>query len=167
MKWQTYSERKSPSINTENKINILREMSISSLMLLSYLQKRRIPIDIAECYCLEVIYECNGKKYFAIGFKNNSGGYELRNRYFKGSSSPKDITTLNNAAAGPTVFEGFINFLSFVAPDRTDGSSFKSRASWNDGKKSRVFFEIAVSTVLKVFAKNRPELLKLYVPAKW
>ena len=32
------------------------------------------------------------KKHTAIGFQNSAGGYELRNEYFKGSSSPKDIT---------------------------------------------------------------------------
>ena len=34
----------------------------------------------------------NGKNYFAIGFKNKSGGYEVRNRFFKGCMSPMDIT---------------------------------------------------------------------------
>ena len=55
------------------------------------------------------------KYTMAIGFKNDSGGYELRNPYFKGSSSPKDITTFNNGAKEATVFEGFIDFLSFMA----------------------------------------------------
>ena len=39
----------------------------------------------------------------------------MRNPYFKGSSSPKDITILNNGAKEATVFEGFIDFLSFMA----------------------------------------------------
>lgn len=47
--------------------------------------------------------------------KNNSGGYEIRNPYFKASSSPKDITTFNNGAKEATVFEGFTDFLSFMA----------------------------------------------------
>ena len=57
----------------------------------------------------------NGKEYYGIGFKNNSGGYEIRNPYFKASSSPKDITTFNNGAKEVTVFEGFFDFLSFMA----------------------------------------------------
>ncbi len=60
-------------------------------------------------------YELNGKEYFGIGFKNNSGGYEIRNPYFKASSSSKDLTTFNNAAKEAAVFEGFIDFLSFMA----------------------------------------------------
>ena len=56
-----------------------------------------------------------GKKYFAIGFLNKSGGYELRNPYFKGSASPKDITIIDNDKADISVFEGFFDFLSFMA----------------------------------------------------
>ena len=101
--------------NVESKINILQEKALSSFSLLRYLQLRRIPIKLAENYCREVKYELNGKEYFGIGFKNNSGGYEIRNPYFKASSSPKDITMLNNGAKEITVFEGFIDFLSFMA----------------------------------------------------
>ncbi len=101
--------------NTESKINILQEKALSSFSLLRYLQQRRIPIDLAESYCREVKYELNGKEYFGIGFKSNSGGYEIRNPYFKASSSPKDITTFNNGAKEATVFEGFTDFLSFMA----------------------------------------------------
>ena len=53
------------------------------------------------------------KIYIAIGFKNNAGGYELRNEYFKGSSSPKYVTYLDNRANKITVFEGFFDFMSY------------------------------------------------------
>ena len=53
------------------------------------------------------------KIYRAIGFKNNAGGYELRNEYFKGSSSPKYVTYLDNKANNITVFEGFFDFMSY------------------------------------------------------
>ena len=36
------------------------------------------------------------KPHIALGFKNDSGGYELRNEFFKGSNSPKDVTTFKN-----------------------------------------------------------------------
>lgn len=101
--------------STESKIKILQEKSLSSFSLLRYLHKRRLPFDLAERFCKEVKYELNGKEYFGIGFKNNSGGYEIRNPYFKASSSPKDITTFNNGAKEATVFEGFTDFISFMA----------------------------------------------------
>lgn len=99
----------------ESKIKIIKEGTLSSFPLFRYLQQRRIPIDLAELFCKEVKYELNGKEYFGIGFKNNSGGYEIRNPYFKASSSPKDITTFENAAKEAAVFEGFTDFLSFMA----------------------------------------------------
>lgn len=60
-----------------------------------------------------MVYEINGRKYFAIGFQNNAGGYELRNSFFKGGSTPKDITTIVTGANEVVVFEGFFDFLSF------------------------------------------------------
>ena len=105
-----------PNANeAEPKIKILQEHSISSFGLLKYLEQRRIPIDIADQFCKEVSYELRSKIYYGIGFKNDSGGYEIRNPYFKTSSAPKNITTINNQAKEVTVFEGFFDFLSFMA----------------------------------------------------
>jgi hypothetical protein len=53
------------------------------------------------------------KEFRAIGFKNNAGGYELRNEYFKASSSPKYISYMDNNAKNIIVFEGFFDFLSY------------------------------------------------------
>jgi hypothetical protein len=61
----------------------------------------------------------HNKKYFAVGFENNSGGYKLRNKYFKGSSSPKDVTQIRfSGAKGIAVFEGFFSFLSYPVINR-------------------------------------------------
>ncbi|MGN6541456.1 MAG: toprim domain-containing protein [Ginsengibacter sp.] len=102
-------------LKTEKKLNVLQEFSISSFALLRYLEQRRIPINVADQFCREIRYELNDKIYYGIGFKNDSGGYEIRNPYFKTSSSPKDITTIKNKAKEAAVFEGFFDFLSFIA----------------------------------------------------
>jgi hypothetical protein len=102
-------------IAAENKIKIVEDFPLTSPVLLRYLEERKIPIEIAQQFCLEVRYELNDKTYFGIGFKNNSGGYEIRNPYFKTSSSQKDVTTINNGSDEVIVFEGFIDFLSFKA----------------------------------------------------
>jgi hypothetical protein len=61
----------------------------------------------------EAYYETGGRKYFALAFANDCGGYELRNKYYKGSSSPKGITTIASPdTARVNVFEGFFDFLS-------------------------------------------------------
>jgi hypothetical protein len=97
------------------KIKLISEHEITSLVLLRYLHKRRIPIEIAAKFCREIDYELYNKNYYALGFKNNAGGYELRNEKFKASSSPKDVTLIENRSDNLTVFEGFFNFLSYLA----------------------------------------------------
>ncbi len=97
----------------EPKIKILGDFELTSFVLLRYLEQRHIPIEIAKKYCCEIRYELNEKTYYGIGFKNDSGGWEIRNPYFKASSSPKDMTTVKNGSDEAVVFEGFTDFLSF------------------------------------------------------
>lgn len=54
-----------------------------------YLVERGISPDTASFYCCQLNYYVHKKKYFAVGFSNVSGGYELRNRLFKGAYRPK------------------------------------------------------------------------------
>ena len=83
--------------------------------LVAYLQERGIPAQIAVEHCKQIHYSCRGKRYYAVGFANESGGYETRSKYFKGCIAPKDIS-LRRIRDGPTndvvVFEGFIDYLS-------------------------------------------------------
>ena len=90
--------------------------------LLKYLADRGIPHDIARQYCVQVDYEMKGKHYYAIGFRNNADGYELRNPFFKGSSPPKHITHIANGNPRCNVFEGFIDFLSAEKLGFNDGT---------------------------------------------
>lgn len=99
--------------DAKGKILILDEYPLSSKALLQYLQKRCIAVEIAERFCKEIDFLLYGKKYTAIGFQNNAGGYELRSENFKGSSSPKDITFVDHMQQKVAVFEGFFNYLSF------------------------------------------------------
>ena len=94
---------------------IAAKQPMQNPILCRYLKQRKIEKDIANKYCYEVEFTngSNNKTYIAIGFKNNAGGYELRNEYFKGSSSPKYITYLDNGANKITVFEGFFDFISY------------------------------------------------------
>lgn len=93
--------------------------------LVSYLQERGIPVQIAAEHCKQIHYSCRGKRYYAVGFVNESGGYESRNRYFKGCIAPKDIS-LRRIRDGPTtdvaVFEGFIDYLSALTLDIIQGA---------------------------------------------
>jgi len=128
----------------EKKIKILQDFSINSFALLRYLEQRRIPIDIADQFCKEVRYELNDKIYYGIGFKNNSGGYEIRNPYFKASTSPKDITTIKNEAKEAIIFEGFTDFLSFMAIHKNQAAPARDFVILNSVslfEKARPFME--------------------------
>ena len=91
---------------------------LRSRALVAYLQERGIPAQIAVANCQQIHYSCQGKRYYAVAFANQSGGYEIHNRYFKGSIAPKDIS-IRRVRDGPStecaVFEGFIDYLSALA----------------------------------------------------
>ena len=80
--------------------------------LLGYLKERGILAEIAIPNCEEVRYRVHGKRYYAIGFRNDAGGLELRNRFFKGCIPPKDISLKRNDSDICAVFEGFMDYLS-------------------------------------------------------
>ncbi|MCE7059728.1 toprim domain-containing protein [Dyadobacter sp. CY343] len=103
-----------PSYNQpENKLHILEEKPIHSVALVRYLSKRGIDKQFADQVCREVLYELGKNRYYSIGFRNDSGGWELRNQYSKISSSPKDVTRIDNGSKEVCVFEGFFDLLSY------------------------------------------------------
>jgi DNA primase len=83
--------------------------------LLDYLQTRAINPEIAYQYLLEA----HEQPYFYLAFRNDLGGFELRNKHFKGSTAPKATTTIiadpvNGRSNELLVFEGFMDFLSYL-----------------------------------------------------
>ena len=80
--------------------------------LLGYLRERGIFADTVITNCEEVRYRVHGKRYYAIGFRNDAGGLELRNRFFKGCIPSKDISLKRNGSEVCAVFEGFMDYLS-------------------------------------------------------
>ena len=81
--------------------------------LIEYLISRKVSIPFAKQYLKEAYYTVHDKKYFALAFENNLGGFELRNATFKTGSSPKYFTTIPGADGSRiNVFEGFMDYLS-------------------------------------------------------
>ncbi|ATV54607.1 mobilization protein [Prevotella intermedia] len=80
-------------------------------------EERCIDLEKAKPFLKCISYEIRGLHYQAIGFANQSGGYELRDSgSFKGTVAPKDITPIFTDKAEPVcVFEGFMDFLSFLS----------------------------------------------------
>ena len=103
-----------PTEKAEPKINILGEKPVSHIALVKYYTGRGIDKATAMKYLKEVNYSVNGSKpYFALGFKNDSGGFELRNDSPYKFCSSKDITTIDKKLPNCNIYEGFFDFLSY------------------------------------------------------
>lgn len=91
--------------------------------LISYLHSRMIDADIGRMFCKEVHYELRQRRYFALAFGNVSGGYEVRNPYYKGCINGKDISLIQQSRSEAQnricVFEGFMDFLSYLTLKQT------------------------------------------------
>ena len=95
----------------------LEVKELSHPALLRYLLERGIDTALAKPECKELHFTHNGKPYFAIGFPNVAGGYEVRNRFFKGCIAPKDISHIRQVGEPREkclVFEGMTDYLSFL-----------------------------------------------------
>ncbi|WP_435352867.1 toprim domain-containing protein [Emticicia sp. SJ17W-69] len=101
-------------------VEIIEEKPLQHNALLNYLQSRSIDVSLGRLYLKEVIYEVKGKRWFGIGFMNDSGGYEIRNSIngidIKTSTKPKTIRTIEiSGSKSVNVFEGFFDFLSALS----------------------------------------------------
>jgi hypothetical protein len=93
-------------------VNDVKELTNNNL--LNYLRfERKINCDLAKKYLHEIHFQNKGKQQYAIGFKNDKGGFELRNKFLKISTHPKWITTIKGTET-KNIFEGFIDFLSAI-----------------------------------------------------
>jgi len=102
----------------EPTLEIKHIQRLQNKALIQYVESRGISGAIAARYLEEAYYAISNqetgeiKKYFALAFRNDKGGFELRNKYFKGSSSPKAISTIPGNLKKVNVFEGFMDFIS-------------------------------------------------------
>jgi len=102
----------------KSKLEIVSIKMLNNPALLQYLSLRKVNTLIAKKY-LQEIYIRNtvtGKTYFALCFKNDSGGYEWRNKYMRGVMGNKDTTYIQNSPNSSKIalFEGFFDFISYL-----------------------------------------------------
>lgn len=101
-------------------------LDIQNPNLKQYLQGRGLSPKVYD-HIKEVRFTIGSKKLYAIGFENLSGGFELRNAFYKGSLLTKDVSIINLSSNGQdksnvqgrdvkgvAVFEGFMDALSFI-----------------------------------------------------
>ena len=128
-KIKEFANSKNDSSPGVPKFEFKKVKDLENKALLEYILKRGIKSDIAVQYLKEVYYSNSSqdetKNYFALGFKNDSDNYELRNARFKGCIGSKDITTIKGTGNKElSIFEGFIDFLSALTHFKID--KFKS-----------------------------------------
>ena len=98
---------------SKHKLEIISVQSLTNPYLLRYIAERGIPLSIANRFCSEIRYNNTNRTYYAIGFANDAGGWEIRSPYFKGCIAPKAITTISKGTDVLQIFEGFMDFLSW------------------------------------------------------
>ena len=120
------------SINSKPNYQITKIRELQNEHLKSYLHQRGLSENIYP-FVKEVHFKIGEKNLYAIGFENLSGGWELRNSFYKGSLLRKDISIFNfnnenenqsqnqnqnqnqnETGKSIVVFEGFMDALSFV-----------------------------------------------------
>ncbi|PRX44400.1 toprim domain-containing protein [Salegentibacter salegens] len=113
----SFSPPKTEHLLKQAEIRILDVEFIYLQGLIDYLKSRNIPFEIGRKYCRQVWYGCKGKRFFAIGLENHKGGWELRNKYFKTSSSPKTYSLIERESKHLLITEGMFDFLSLATID--------------------------------------------------
>ena len=118
--FQSQKDYHSKSSSLNYNITEIKELQNENLK--DYLHQRGLS-QVVYPLIKEVQFKIGDKNFYAVGFENLSGGWELRNPFYKGSLLKKDISAikLNNESHNQNetekrivVFEGFIDALSFV-----------------------------------------------------
>jgi hypothetical protein len=89
-----------------------------NMAIASYLQERGIYEEAVKSGRIKEIYyeyinaEGERRRYFGAGWKNESGGYDVRSKYSKICINRKDVLVMKGHTGKVNIFEGMMNFLS-------------------------------------------------------
>lgn len=98
--------------NTHVKVHRIKKFGENKAIERFVCGERKIARSVASKWVYEVYYFVDEKHRFGAGFRNDEGGYEIRNEYFKGTIGTKATTTISRGATQVALFEGFLDFLS-------------------------------------------------------
>ncbi len=142
------------SLTKESKIQIVSVKPVTHSALIRYIQQRGISIELANIYLKEVHFINQDKAYFALGFANNGGGYELRNPLDYKGKTANGITVFDKQTDTVNLFEGFFDFLSALQYYNT--TSFKNTSivlnTTNNITLSYAYFN--ANTIINSFLDN-------------
>ena len=103
-----------PAASPAHHMELVSVKPITHPKLLQYLAERGLKKSDVFSFLWEISYKTSDKTFFALGFANDAGGWELRNPYFKGCMAPKSISTIKGKDGQRLqIFEGFMDFLSW------------------------------------------------------
>ncbi|MBN7817282.1 toprim domain-containing protein [Algoriphagus pacificus] len=108
-----------PNIVVEN----VKEISHNALV--NFIRERGLEPDEINQFAKEVHWRNKGKRYFAVGFPNESEGWVLRSSIFKGNILGGGISIkILGKPEKIKIFEGWFDFLSYLKLSRA--SDFKA-----------------------------------------
>ena len=115
--------KRQPLAETEPHYKILdiKELG-NNAAILQYLKSRGIS-SVAEGRLKEIYYYVEDdtekrSKFFAAGWQNEQGAWEIRNVNFKGCLGHKAISFIPDSEKRLAVFEGFFNYLSWLTENK-------------------------------------------------
>jgi len=119
------------SFQPQNNVHLQKSIPNYQIMKITELQNENLKNYLHQSglsqnvypFIKEVHFTIRGKNIYAVGFENLSGGWELRNSFYKGSLLKKDISIIGfnrqRANKSVVVFEGFTDALSFIEMQKT------------------------------------------------
>ncbi len=116
---------------SENKSNKAKfeYFPLTNANLIRYAEKRCISETTAKKYLLECWKD---RKFYYLAFKNDNGGFALRNdtqsNYSKINDGKGGVTTIDNKSDKVVIFEGFFDFLSWIEFAQSKGKIFSCNA---------------------------------------
>jgi Toprim-like/CHC2 zinc finger len=107
-------------IDCSTTLSLRRITAVQNPTFIPYLDSRGIPFALARKYLKEAyVHNANtGADFYALAIANENGGYELRNKFFKGCIAPKSISFVRGTHLLHDeihIFEGMMDFLSALS----------------------------------------------------
>ncbi|MES2446622.1 MAG: toprim domain-containing protein [Bacteroidota bacterium] len=110
----------------------------------------------------------NRKPFFAAGWQNENGGWEVRNKYFKGCLGKKGMSFIQGDNNVLAVFEGYLDFLSWKPDLQTErpGILILNSLSFISGaiERARNYREVDVFFDLDPSGRQAAEQLMTALP---
>lgn len=119
----TFSSLKPASVTSQptaqtSDIEVVKVGPLWSFALKNYIRSRGISLEVAQRYTSEVRHRSRktGREYYSVGFRNDRGGWALRNPCAGGKTciSPSGVTTIRGTQNTVVIVEGFFDLLSLV-----------------------------------------------------